>query len=51
METDDTIGLTGSRIVDIDNKAFTVEMGGNFRWDLIGVTPVCQNTKKEISWT
>lgn len=51
MESDPRIGLAGSRIVDANNKTMTVETGGNFRWDLIGVTPVNRNVKKPVTHT
>ena len=45
MNADTGIGLAGSRIVDIDNEKITVETGGNFRWDRIGVEPLSRNTR------
>ncbi|MFC1489336.1 glycosyltransferase [Thermodesulfobacteriota bacterium] len=51
MESDSQIGLSGSRIVDIDNKEMTVETGGNFRWDIIGSVPVNRNTTENLFYT
>jgi len=48
MEGDESIGLAGSRIVDIDDKEITIETGSMLRWDTIGVMPVSRNIKGEI---
>jgi GT2 family glycosyltransferase len=49
LESDNSIGLVGSHIFDIDNRDVTVEMGGNIRWDTIGTIPVYRNTTGNIT--
>lgn len=49
IQSDNSIGLAGSHIVDIDKRDVTVEMGGNIRWDTIGTIPVCRNTVGNIT--
>lgn len=44
MESLPDVGIAGSRIVDIDNKKITVETGGCFRWDMMGVFALNRNT-------
>jgi len=44
MDTDPAIGIAGSRIVDIDNQAVTVETGGKIRWDIMNVEPLNRNS-------
>lgn len=44
MNADSDIGLAGSRIMDTENEEITVETGGNFRWEIMGVEPLNRNT-------
>jgi len=44
MKTDERIGMVGSHVKDIENREMTVELGANFRWDIMGTTPVSRNT-------
>lgn len=44
MKSDDSIGMVGSQVKDIDNREMTVELGAHFRWDIMGTTPVARNT-------
>lgn len=44
MNTDPAIGIVGSRIIDIDNQAVTVETGGKIRWDIMTVEPLNRNS-------
>ena len=45
MEEDSTIGIAGSRIVDINSKEITIEAGAFFRWDTIEVKPLFRNER------
>ncbi len=45
MEMDETVGIAGSRILDPEQKDLTVEIGALFRWDTIGVVPICRNKR------
>jgi hypothetical protein len=45
MEKDETIGISGSRIVDTERKDITVEAGAFIRRDTIGVKPLFRNKK------
>jgi len=49
MNADMDIGLAGSRIVDIENEEITVEAGGKFRWDVMGVEPLNRNSTENPS--
>ncbi len=49
MEEDSSIGIAGSRIVDINDKDITVEAGAFFRWDIVGVKPLFRN-KRNLSF-
>ncbi len=44
MNSDPTIGIVGSRIVDINNRSVTVETGGKIRWDIMGTDPLNRNS-------
>jgi len=43
LDKDKGIGIAGSRLVDINNKETTIELGSFFRWDTIGVQPFLRN--------
>jgi len=43
MDNEEFIGIAGSRIVDINNKDTTLELGSFLRWDTIGVKPNMRN--------
>lgn len=45
MEEDKTIGLAGSRIMDVEDSNITIEAGAYFRWDTIEVKPLFRNEK------
>lgn len=45
MERDTSIGIAGSRIVDIQDKSITIEAGSFFRWDTIEVKPLYRNVR------
>lgn len=45
MESDDRIGLAGSRIVDPDRRDITVEAGAFIKEDSIGVSPLHRNVR------
>ena len=45
MESDDRIGLAGSRIVDPERRDITVEAGAFIKKDSIGVSPLYRNVK------
>lgn len=45
MEEDDSIGIAGSRIVDINSKDITIEAGAFFSWKTIEAKPLFRNEK------
>jgi GT2 family glycosyltransferase len=45
MEEDKSIGIAGSRIVDINSRDITIEAGAFFRWDTIEVKPLFRNER------
>lgn len=45
MEKDRDIGIAGSRILDINDKETTIELGSFVKWDTIGVRPNLRNRR------
>ncbi len=45
MDSNQDIGIAGSRIIDIKNKEITIELGSFIKWDTIGVKPFLRNKK------
>jgi len=45
IDSDNQIGIAGSRIIDIENKDYTVALGGVVKRNTIGVIPYYRNKK------